>query len=157
MAGAAGGVVVTGSQARQGFCVGNLNLMIRYADGSELTELPAVYRLPNVPRWFVGMANLHGALAPVFDPAHWFGVDRPAPSKPMLLVLGHGADAAGVVIDAMPERLRFDSDDLVDTATVPDTLAPIVQRAALIGGRVWFDLDSNALLAGFERALGTSP
>ena len=147
---------IDGLQVRQGFRVGTLNLMIRYADGSELTELPPVYRLPNAPRWVLGMANLHGALVAVFDLARYFGVERPAAVKPMLLVLGHGTDAAGVLIDGLPERLRFGADQVVDAATVPDDLTPLVQSAALIAGRVWFDLDTKALLAGFERALGAS-
>ena len=78
---------VDGVQARQGFCIGSLRLMIPYAEGSELTDLPPVYRLPNVPRWFIGMANLHGMLVPVFDLARQFGIEHEQPKKPMLLVL----------------------------------------------------------------------
>lgn len=145
---------VDGVQARQGFCIGSLRLMIPYAEGSELTDLPAVYRLPNAPHWFIGMANLHGMLVPVFDLARQFGIEREQPKKPMLLVLAHGADAAGVVIDSLPQRLKFSSEHLADDATVPDAIAPVVLRAALIDDQLWFDLDSRALLALFEQSLG---
>ena len=111
-------------ETRQGFCIGSLNLMIGYADGSELTELPAVYRLPSAPQWLLGMANLHGMLIPVFDLARQFGMHRDAPAKPMLLVLAHGADATGIVIDGLPERLRWDNSQIADTATVPEALPP---------------------------------
>ena len=50
--------------------------MIRFEDGSELTELPDLYRLPNAPGWVRGMANLHGVLIPVFDLAGYLGLDR---------------------------------------------------------------------------------
>ena len=40
---AASAAAAAGVQLRQGFRVGNVNLMIRYEDGSELTDLPALY------------------------------------------------------------------------------------------------------------------
>ena len=145
---------VDGVQLRQGFRLGALGLMVGYAQGSELTELPRIHRLPHAPAWFAGICNLHGALVPVFDLALRLGVERDARTRPMLLVLGHGADAAGLVIDGIPTRLRFGAEALVDAATVPDLLDGLVTRAALIGERLWFDLDVPALLAEIERALG---
>lgn len=142
-----------GQQLRQGFRVGPLPLMIGYADGSELTEMPAVYRLPHAPDWLLGMANLHGMLVPVFDLTRHFGIPREAPAKPMLLVLAHGNDAAGISIDGLPERLRWDTSHVADPATVPDVLAPVVQRPVLIGETLWFDIDCSALLARLEQAL----
>ena len=144
---------IDGIQARQGFCIGSLKLMIPYAEGSELTDLPTVYRLPNAPRWFIGMANLHGMLVPVFDLARQFGIEYELPKKPMLLVLAHGADAAGVVIDSLPQRLKFSVEHLADDATMPEAIAPVVLRTALIDGQLWFDLDSRALLARLEQSL----
>lgn len=156
-AGAAARHGLDGAQARQGFRVGALNLMVGYAEGSELTEPPPLHRLPNAPPWFCGMANLHGALVPVFDLARWFGVDRLDQAKPMLLVLAQGADAAGVLIDGLPERLRWSADQLADAATMPEALAPVAQRAVLIGERLWFDLDTKALLGALEQSLGAPP
>ena len=83
------------SHLREGFRIGTLGLMIRYQDGSALTDMPTIYSLPNSPPWFSGMANLHGALIPVCDMAQYLGVERTAQAKPMLLVLGHAADAVG--------------------------------------------------------------
>jgi twitching motility protein PilI len=149
-------VSITGPQVRQGFRIGSLNLMIRYADGSELADVPPIYRLPNAPAWMLGMVNLHGALVPVFDLARWFDHTRASTVKPMLLVLGQGADAAGVVIDGLPERLRWSSEQLCDPGLVPEALAEVAPSAVLIDSQLWFDLDRNVLLAEFERALGAS-
>ena len=145
-----------GLQARQGFCIGAFNLMIPYAEGSELTEMLPVHRLPNAPHWFTGMANLHGMLVPVFDLARYFGIERPPPKKPMLLVLAHGADAAGIVIDGLPKRLRWSAEQLADDSTVPESIASVVHCATLIDGQLWFDLDSRALLELLEQSLGAS-
>lgn len=135
-----------GLQLREGFRIGELGLMIRYEDGSELTDLPATYRLPNAPEWFAGITNLHGSLVPVFDLARYFGVDHSPEAKPMLLVLGHGADAAGVVIDGLPTRLRFDASDRADDAPVPLTLEGCVNQTYWAGERTWMDLQVDALL-----------
>lgn len=143
-------------QLRQGFSVGSVNLMLRYEHGSELTEVPAVHRLPHAPAWLLGMANLHGALLPVFDLARLFNVAHKEGQRAMLLVLGHGADAAGVVIDGLPQRLRFDARNLSDPALIPTALEPVVERAALVDGRLWFDLDVVALLSALEQSINAA-
>lgn len=146
----------SGVQARQAFRIGSLNLMIAYADGSELAEMPVLYRIPNAPDWFCGMANLHGVLTPVFDLSTYLDVDRDPAAKPMLLVLLHGPNAAGVVIDGLPQRLRCSIADQVDIATAPPRLVPYLRAACSIGGELYFDLQCDALLNALEQALENS-
>ena len=155
-AGAApGGAAAAGTamQSRQGFRIGALCLMVRYEYGSELTEMPAVHRLPNAPHWFCGIANLHGMLVPVIELSRYIGAAPGVQAKRMLLVLGHGTDAAGVVIDGLPERLRWSTSQLADAATAPPELADVVQHAVFIGEQLWFDLDLAALLHRLEQSL----
>jgi len=140
---------------RQGFCVGGVRLMISYEDGSELTDLPAVYRLPRAPAWFLGMANLHGALVPVFDPAPLLGVDH-GPEKPMLLVLGHGEARAGVVIDGLPVRLRLQPGDRIADAALPPALAGCAGGVWWSGQADWIDLQVDAWLAQLAAELSGS-
>jgi twitching motility protein PilI len=142
-------------EVRQGLAIGELNLMIRYQDGSELTEMPQYFRLPNVPDWFCGIANLHGVLTPVFDLSRYLRIARRAQAKPMLLVLSHGADAAGIVIDGMPERLRWTQAQSADPATAPAGLSGCVDRALFIDGKLRFDLNCAALLGVLEHAIGS--
>jgi twitching motility protein PilI len=145
-------------ESRQGFRIGDLALMVRYADGSELTEMPPLYRLPNAPAWLLGIANLHGMLVPVLDLGQWAGVDHQPGARRMLLVLAHGADAAGIVIDGLPQRLRWMQDQKADAATAPARLAPFVHGAALIEDVLWFDIDRAALLEAIEQSIArTSP
>lgn len=142
-------------QVRQGFRVGNLCLMLKYEEGSELTEMPEIYRLPNAPDWFCGIANLHGMLIPVFDLARYLGLAQQPQSRRMLLVLAHGADSAGVVIDSLPERLRWTADESADPGAAPPRLAAHLRGAALIGEQLWFDLECAALLDALEQAMGS--
>jgi twitching motility protein PilI len=141
---------------REGFRIGELRLMIRYEDGSELTDLPQVYLLPKAPAWFLGMANLHGALVPVFDPAELFGVAHDATAKPMLLVLGHGEEKAGLVIDGLPSRLRLGPADRIENGAVPPSLAGCVNQAYWSEGLDWLDLQVSDLLRTLSEELAAA-
>lgn len=138
---------------RQGFRVGPLGLMIRYEDGSELADLPPTYRLPNAPDWFIGIANLHGVLIPVFDLALYLGMGVDPGRKPMLLVLAHGPDAAGVVIDGLPQRLRISASDCAANAPVPPALQGCVTQTSWAAERTWMDLNVHALLGKLTEEL----
>jgi twitching motility protein PilI len=141
---------------REGFRIGELRLMIRYEDGSELTDLPPVYQLPKAPAWFLGMANLHGALVPVFDPAELFGVAHDPEAKPMLLVLGHGDEKAGLVIDGLPVRLRLGTADRIGNGAVPPSLAGCVNHAYWSEGLDWMDLQAADLLRTLSEELAAA-
>lgn len=143
-------------QQREGFRIGHLGLMIRYEDGSELADLPTSYRLPNAPEWCVGIANLHGVLVPVFDLASYLGVEHQQGAKPMLLVLGHGADAAGVVIDGLPQRLKFSSSDRAEGAPIPAALEVCATHTYWASGHTWIDLQVDALLSKFSDELAAA-
>ncbi len=148
--------LLVSGESRQGFRIGEVRLMIRYEDASELSEMSVIHRLPNAPAWFCGIANLHGKLTPVFDLAGYIGVDPDPESKRMLLVLASGSDAAGVVIDGLPERLRWSDEERTDAGAAPERLAPHLRGASFVGGRQWFDLDPHSLLGAMEQSLGAS-
>lgn len=144
-----------GGATRQGFRIGELRLMIPYEDGSELSEMAPIHRLANAPDWFRGVANLQGKLTPVFDLARYIGVEADSQSKRMLLVLAHGRDSAGVLIDGLPERLRLaEEDERADPNVAPKRVAPHLRGARYIGQRLWFDLDTRSLLEAIEQSLG---
>ena len=144
-------------QRRQGFRLGDVGVMIGYLDGSELTEIPELYFLPNAPASFLGMANLHGNMVPVFDLVAYLGLRRSGSKQDsdrrMLLVLAHGADAAGIVIEDLPQRLSWTSSQQTDVDTAPSMLLPHVRAAALIEGQLWFDLYCDSLLGALENAM----
>lgn len=157
---------IVGAAQRQGFLLGDVGVMVAYEDGSELTDVPHLYYLPNAPTWFLGMANLHGNMIPVFDLAAYLGVSQGneaaelgekenIDSKRMLLVLAHGADAAGVVVHGIPQRLYVMQEQGMTPDVAPNLLLPHVSNAYLIDDKVWFDLEVDSLLATLEGAIQT--
>lgn len=160
--------LLAGATQRQGFFVGDVGVMVSYQDGSELTDIPTLYYLPNAPTWFLGMANLHGNMVPVFDLAAYLGVaqeqddaktsknkKQDIEDKRMLLVLAHGADAAGVVVHGIPQRLYIMQEQGMAPDVAPNLLLPHVNEAYFIDNRVWFDLEVSSLLAALEGAMQT--
>lgn len=140
------------SQQRQGFVIGNLRLMIDYADGRELTDLPHLHHLPSAPNFVLGYTNLHGVVIPVFDLMKFFALSAPV-AKPRLLVLATAADTIGVVVDGLPVRLRFDESDILDNNLAPPKLRPVVAAGVRIEEELWFDLDVEALFNALEHAI----
>jgi twitching motility protein PilI len=132
------------SSAKLGFHVGDLRFVVSFDDASELSEMVSVYRLPNVPAWFRGLANLHGNLVPVFDVAAMIGSQTKAKAGAekdrMLLVLGHGAMAAGMLVNELPTRIRLESATAIDLPELPDELKDCVPKAYLHGEEIWLEL-----------------
>ena len=145
-----------GEQNRQGIRIGELGLMIHFDDSSELTDIPQMFHLPNAPHWVLGVVNLHGRLIPVFDLLRFLHVDRSPDSGKRalrLLILGHDANAAAVVIDGLPYRLRWTAEQRVEADLAPKLLEPHVRACCMIDGQLWFDLDCKTMLDALEADL----
>jgi purine-binding chemotaxis protein CheW len=131
---------------RQGFRIGHMRLLAPFATASELTEMPNVYPLPRSPQNLLGLVNLHGRIVPLFDLAPLFETEHLAREKRMLLVIGHGNDAAGIVIDGLPRRMAF----LPETRIVPPALSAAAATAVVAtytqGPDAWFEFDYAQLL-----------
>ena len=131
---------------RQGFRIGHMHLAAPFATASELTEMPNVYPLPRMPDNLLGLVNLHGRIVPLFDLAKLFETTHLPREKRMVLVIGHGNDAAGIVIDGLPRRLVFSPDDRMLAPALPAAAASAVIATYLQGKDAWFEFDYAQLL-----------
>jgi twitching motility protein PilI len=131
---------------RQGFRIGHMHLAAPFATASELVEMPNVYPLPRMPANLLGLVNLHGRIVPLFDLATMFETAHLPREKRMVLVLGHGNDAAGIVIDGLPRRLVFSPDDQIIPPALPAAAATAVTAAYLQGKDAWFEFNYAQLL-----------
>ena len=131
---------------RQGFRVGHMRLATPFATASELVEMPNVYPLPRMPANLLGLVNLHGHIVPLFDLANLFETTHLPREKRMVLVLGHGDAAAGIVIDGLPRRLVFSPDDQILAPALPAAAADAVIATYLQGKDAWFEFNYVQLL-----------
>ncbi len=138
---------------RQAFFIGDIGLMIAFADGSELTEMPTYYPVPNAPDWLLGLTNLHGVIIPIFDLVRFWDLPENTSGKPMLLVLQQQENAIGVIINGLPRRLTWVESQKVEKNTSPPRLSKHISAAYLINEQLWFDLDSVALTGDLQQAI----
>jgi chemotaxis signal transduction protein len=131
---------------RQAFRIGGMRLVAPFATASELVEMPNVYPLPRAPANLLGLVNLHGRIVPLFDLASLFETEHLPREKRMVLVFGHGNDAAAIVIDGLPRRLAFTLDSMIVPPALPAGAARAVLATYLQGKDAWFEFDYAQLL-----------
>ena len=131
---------------RQAFRIGHMRLIAPFDTASELTEMPNVYPLPRMPDNLLGLVNLHGRIVPLFDLAALFETEHTPREKRMLLVMGHGNNAAGIVIDGLPRRMVFAPDSRILPPAPPEGPAAAIVATYLAGNDAWFEFDYAQLL-----------
>jgi twitching motility protein PilI len=131
---------------RQAFRIGHMRMLAPFATASELVEMPNVYPLPRMPANLLGLVNLHGRIVPLFDLAALFETQHMPREKRMLLVIGHGNNAAGIVIDGLPRRMAFAPESRIVPPALPAGAAAAVSAAYLEGSNAWFEFDYSQLL-----------
>jgi len=131
---------------RQAFRIGHMHLLAPFAKASELTEMPNVYPLPRMPANLLGLVNLHGRIVPLFDLAALFETEHMPREKRMLLVIGHGNDAAGIVIDGLPRRMAFLPEAQILSPALPAGPAAAIVATYQAGNDAWFEFDYAQLL-----------
>ncbi len=131
---------------RQAFRIGHMRLLAPFATASELTEMPSVYPLPRAPDNLLGLVNLHGRIVPLFDLVALFETEHLPREKRMLLVIGHGDAAAGIVIDGLPRRMVFTPESQILPPQLPAGAASAVLATWLAGNDAWFEFDYAQLL-----------
>jgi twitching motility protein PilI len=131
---------------RQAFRIGHMRLLAPFAIASELTEMPSVFPLPRMPANLLGLVNLHGRIVPLFDLAPIFETQHLPREKRMLLVIGHGAAAAGIVIDGLPRRMVFQPKNEIITPALSTAAAGAVVATYTLGQDAWFEFNYAQLL-----------
>src|SRR6187549_3200026 len=131
---------------RQAFRIGHMRLLAPFATASELTEMPNVYPLPRMPANLLGLVNLHGRIVPLFDLAPMFETQHLPREKRMLLVIGHGDAAAGIVIDGLPRRMVFQPEARIISPALPAAAAAAVVATYVHGQDAWYEFNYAQLL-----------
>ncbi len=155
---------------RQGFRINNYNLMVKFEDGNQISEIPSIYPLPNAPNWFLGMSNINGQTIPVFDLKEYFGIaqyledgqqlehdphtidnKKTIDKKPMLFVIQQGDNATGIVIDGLLERLDIDDSKIQANINLPSKLQHCINDSYLLNKELWYDLNCLNFLDEIEK------
>ncbi len=154
---------------RQGFRINNYNLMVRFEDGNQISEIPRIYPLPNAPSWFLGMSNINGQTIPVFNLKEYFGITKysednqrieddkitVAKKTPMLFVIQQGDNATGIIIDGLLERLDIDDSKIQRNISLPNRLQHCINNTYLLNKELWYDLNCLDFLDEMEKQVAS--
>lgn len=131
-------------QRGYGITLNGINILLPIGVFCEFVAQPQVTSLPNSPNYFLGLMNLRGNLAPVYDLTRFIASDRsesPAVAR-QVVILGKGDDCAALLCEAAPKT--FDLTYIAfnkDFTQAPDTIRGLLTRRFLIEGAPWFELD----------------
>lgn len=116
----------------------------------EVFEPESVTPVPGMPAMLVGVANLRGTVMPLADLRPSLGVSSHGDQK-LAVVVRHGQQQVGILIDEVPEIRTIHSDDLVSAASrgLAET-RPFVSGLAKIEERMSSVMDVSKLLACVE-------
>ena len=119
----------------------------------EVFELESVTHVPGMPSTLVGVANLRGTVMPLADLRPSLGIPLTT-SLPFVVVVRHGQQQVGILIDAVPEIRTIRPDDLLNaTSRGLSESRPFLSGLAKIEERMSGMIDVQKLLACVEGVL----
>lgn len=119
----------------------------------EVFELESVTPVPGMPSTLVGVANLRGTVMPLADLRPSLGIPATT-SLPFVVVVRHGQQQVGILIDAVPEIRTIHPDDLLNvTSRGLAESRPFLSGLAKIEERMSGMMDVQKLLACVEGVL----
>lgn len=142
------------AQERLALRVGPVGLLVSAGAGREVVPPPAVSRLPHLPAWLLGLANVRGTLLPVIELARALEVERESSLRSYLFIAGAGETAIGFLVDGLPLPRTLDpATRLSGVPPHPAFLAGCVTGGYEYEGRVWLETRLDALLDTLARYL----
>ncbi len=134
---------------RYGFMIGDVGIIIDKALGSEIVEDISICAIPHTPLWFSGMVNIRGDLVPIFDLQAIFNDGGKSDLWAPLLVIGKGAEGAGILLETLPRALgSLEISELPDS--IPPSLEGHIDTAYINDGQIWLSIN----FIGFFSSLG---
>ena len=104
-----------------GFIIGEEEYAIPILAIQEIIKPFPWTRVPQVPKYVVGVFNMRGAVIPLIDLRLKFGLSsKKQGDETRFIVMRHGDDIAGFVIDRLTMAIRIKKTDI---GPAPDTLA----------------------------------
>ena len=129
-----------------GYCAHHRHWLIPEGHRGEVLPAPAINAVPFAPPYCLGIANVRGAIVPIFDVAQCMG-GRTKRARYILLT-GPVADPLGIVLEDIPKTLQiFDRQKAeVSAELASEDWAHALSSAYTIEQQHWHCLDLASLL-----------
>lgn len=130
------------------FEIGGQEFCIDIRSVREIRGWTAATQMPHTPSYMLGVINLRGAVMPVIDLRCRLGLGMTeVSSRHVIVVIQHGAQLAGVLVDGVQETFQVDASVLQEPPQIETTTTDLFVDAIIpIGDRLLSRLVVSALL-----------
>ncbi|HEU4686545.1 MAG TPA: chemotaxis protein CheW [Nitrospira sp.] len=117
----------------------------------EVFVVESITPVPAMPQGLVGVTNLRGAVVPLLDLRHIFGLSTETALR-YAVALKHGTWQVGVLVDTVPEIRTLTKDQFMPApAGTSDASNPFVTAVVKLEDRIRGVLETSMVLSHFER------
>ena len=130
------------------FSLGKENYCVDVCQAKEVMKLPETTRVPNVPAFVIGVANLRGEIISILDMHYFFGLEPVGRSQEVrVIVTDLTGEAIGLRVDRVQDTVEIDEDEIqVPLATLKGNLAAYTKGQVAHGEEILIILDLEKVL-----------
>lgn len=108
-----GGSTPADSEQYLTFTVGEEEYGVEIMSIREIRQWAATTRIPNTPKFMLGVMNLRGAIIPIFDlRARFSGEMTQADTKNVIIIVALSNRLIGILVDAVSDIVNANDDDI---------------------------------------------
>ena len=130
------------------FSLGKENYCIDVRQAKEVIRMPVTTRVPNVPAFVIGVANLRGEIISILDMHYFFGLEPQGKSQDVrVIVTDLSGESVGLRVDRVKDTVGIDEEEIqAPLATLKGLLAGFTKGQVAYGEDILSYLDLEKVL-----------
>lgn len=134
------------------FSLGKENYCLDIRQAKEVMKMPETTRVPNVPAFVIGAANLRGEIISILDLHYFFGLEPQGKSQEVrVIVTDLSGEAVGLRVDRVQDTIGIDETEIqAPLATLKGKLANYTKGQVTRGNDILVFLDLEKILQSEE-------
>lgn len=130
------------------FSLGKENYCIDVRQAKEVMKMPDTTRVPNVPAFVLGAANLRGEIIGILDMHYFFGLEPHGKSQEVrVIVTDVTGDSIGLRVDRVQDTIAINADEIqAPLATLKGRLEACTKGQVAYGDEILIFLDLEKVL-----------
>jgi purine-binding chemotaxis protein CheW len=130
------------------FSLGRENYCVDVRQAQEVMKMPETTRVPNVPDFVLGVANLRGEIISILDIHYFFGLEPQGKSHEVrVIVTDLTGEPVGLRVDRVKGTIEVDEDEIqAPLATLKGRLAAYTKGQVTRGEDILIFLDLEKIL-----------
>jgi purine-binding chemotaxis protein CheW len=130
------------------FSLGKENYCIDVRQAKEVMRVPETTRVPNVPAFVLGVANLRGEIISILDTHYFFGLESQGKSQEVrVIVTDLSGETVGLRVDGVRDTIAIDEGEMqAPLATLKGNLGAYTKGQVAMEGEILIFLDLEKVL-----------